>query len=855
MSYQYSPYLLPLFAAAIISFLVAAYVWPRRQTPGATYLALIAITVTPWALGYALEIAAASLEMKLFWGKSQYVGIVFAPYFWVLFALAYTNQYRPQLQRIIPWLALLPLTTLILVFTTEWHGLHWRDVFIKETGNLSVLGVTYGPWFWIHFTSSYIFLLSGTIILLRALWRMSELYQAQIAAVLVAIISPWIANILYFTGFNPLPGLDLTPFAFTVSVVALAWGIFGYRLGDILPVARDLVIEAMRDGMIVLDRRGRVADINNAASRMIGIPAAHAIGVTSTELFQPWPHILAQFQNEQEDTAVLTIGEGDGQRHYELTISVLYDAKKLPIGQVITLHDRNAIASPSPQFAVHHPVLTPPILASEPATQGGKHSFLQALINFVITPTKTDLPIPLDVNPGWIQTRERAFTLIMRATAVLGTATIIVASPYLRTAPFVLLAYATVVVLAWILGLARNIPFAYRNTAFLLFVYALGVFETINFGFSAESFAFFFALVMLAVFMAEFRGGITALVISVITLGFWGWQIGTGNHVPRATTDVIPGGVGGAASSVSAFIATAGTCLAAATIMTRSLNRAWQQESQALNLLGQERDLLEQRVAERTRDLSMARDQALQASSFKSQLLAKVSHELRTPLGVILGYTELLRDETFGPLSPRQKNITNEVIESTEFLSSVVGELLDEAQFEAITIHLHQEPFALRPWLEQIEAKMVVLAQRKGLTFSVTVDSSLPETVYGDEQRLQQMVINLTGNAIKFTKTGSVQLHLARQNPEHWAIVVSDTGPGIPEEAQTYIFEPFRQVDGSITREHRGTGLGLSIVRQLAEMMHGRVELVSKVGQGSIFTIRLPLELARIEQTAETMMV
>lgn len=851
MSYQYSPYLLPLFAAAIISFLAAAYVWPRRQTPGATYLALMAITVTPWTLGYALEIAATSLEMKLLWGKSQYVGIVFAPYFWVLFALAYTNQNRPQLQRIVSWLALLPLTTLVLVFTTEWHSLHWRDMFIKETGSLSVLGVTYGPWFWIHFISSYLFLFSGTLILLRALWRMSELYQAQIAAVLVAIISPWIANILYFTGFNLLSGLDLTPFAFTISIVALVWGIFGYRLGDILPVARDLVIEAMRDGMIVLDRRGRVADINNAASRMIGIPAAHAIGTTMIDLFQPWPHILEQVQNEQEGTAVLTIGEGDGQRHYELTISKLYDAKKLPIGQVITLHDKNAVVSPPPQFAVHR--LTRPVLTAEPTAQDHKYPFFQTLINFVTTPPKTDLPIPPDVNPGWVQTRERAFTLIMRATAVLGTATIIVALPYLRTAPLVLLAYATVVVLAWILGLARNIPFVYRNTIFLLFVYALGVFETINFGFSAESFAFFFALVMLAVFMAEFRGGVTALVISVITLGFWGWQIGTGNHVPGATTNVIPGGVGGAASSVAAFVATAGACLAAATIMTRSLNRAWQQESQALNLLGQERDLLEQRVAERTRDLSMARDQALQASSFKSQLLAKVSHELRTPLGVILGYTELLRDETFGPLSPRQKNITNEVIESTEFLSSVVGELLDEAQFETSTTHLHQEPFALRPWLEQIEAKMVVLAQRKGLTFSVMVDSSLPETVYGDQQRLQQMAINLTGNAIKFTKTGSVQLHLARPNPDHWAIIVSDTGPGIPEEAQTYIFEPFRQVDGSITREHRGTGLGLSIVRQLAEMMNGRVELVSKVGEGSTFTIWLPLELARMEQAAETL--
>jgi signal transduction histidine kinase len=113
--------------------------------------------------------------------------------------------------------------------------------------------------------------------------------------------------------------------------------------------------------------------------------------------------------------------------------------------------------------------------------------------------------------------------------------------------------------------------------------------------------------------------------------------------------------------------------------------------------------------------------------------------------------------------------------------------------------------------------------------------------VLGDQNRLQQILVNLASNAIKFTGSGRVQIRLYRPDLNHWAIAVSDTGPGIPTEAQAYIFEPFQQVDGSVTREHVGTGLGLSIVKQLVNLMEGQITLESEVGQGSAFTVLLPL--------------
>lgn len=136
---------------------------------------------------------------------------------------------------------------------------------------------------------------------------------------------------------------------------------------------------------------------------------------------------------------------------------------------------------------------------------------------------------------------------------------------------------------------------------------------------------------------------------------------------------------------------------------------------------------------------------------------------------------------------------------------------------------------------------MAVLAANKGLRLIVSVTPDLPETISGDQQRLQQILINLAGNAVKFTKIGDIRIKVFSPDQSHWAMQVSDTGAGIPEEAQSYIFEPFRQVNNAITRENRGSGLGLSITKQLVDLMGGEITLQSEVDKGSTFTVLLPI--------------
>lgn len=220
-----------------------------------------------------------------------------------------------------------------------------------------------------------------------------------------------------------------------------------------------------------------------------------------------------------------------------------------------------------------------------------------------------------------------------------------------------------------------------------------------------------------------------------------------------------------------------------------------------------------------------------------------MSHGLRTPLGAILGYTELLKEGLYGRLSDQQEEVSVEIIKSTHYLTSLVNELLDQAQLETGRLRLQLEFFAVREMIDQVESKMKVLAQAKGLSLQVTVAADVPVMIMGDSNRLQQILVNLISNAIKFSHKGGVDVTIYCLEPARWAMQVADTGIGIPDDARDYIFDPFRQVDGSLTRKYTGAGLGLSIVKQLTSLMDGQITFKSQIGRGTTFTVQFPLPL------------
>ena len=265
------------------------------------------------------------------------------------------------------------------------------------------------------------------------------------------------------------------------------------------------------------------------------------------------------------------------------------------------------------------------------------------------------------------------------------------------------------------------------------------------------------------------------------------------------------------------------------------------------------RDVTERRHAEQkiqaqnealtqaNQELAEARKQAEQATRLKSEFLATMSHELRTPLNAIIGYTEIQLAGMTGDLNPEQHDYQERVLANAEHLLGLINDVLDLSKIEAGRMELLAKPFNLHEWVNDIVQQNRILAEEKGLDFSVDVDAQLPPMLIGDAARLKQVVINLLSNAIKFTNQGHVQIDVSQNDAETWKIVVSDSGMGIPVHAQETIFEEFRQVDGTARRQHGGTGLGLAIVRKLVLMMGGNIRLKSEIDNGSTFTVIVPL--------------
>lgn len=218
-----------------------------------------------------------------------------------------------------------------------------------------------------------------------------------------------------------------------------------------------------------------------------------------------------------------------------------------------------------------------------------------------------------------------------------------------------------------------------------------------------------------------------------------------------------------------------------------------------------------------------------------------MSYELRTPLGALLGLAEMLQQNVYGALTAPQLDIVQRIISNAEGLKQVFTELLDQSQIESGHLRLKERAFSPEALVRKVNANYLALALEKGLSMHVDVTSGLPKTLIGDETRIEQILSNLVVNAIKFTKKGGVTIRVFRGNDSHWAMQVKDTGIGIDAENQTQIFEPFRQADENTSRKYGGVGLGLAIVQQLVEAMQGSIRVESKPGQGSTFTVYLPI--------------
>ncbi len=715
MSYHFTPGMIPLAVAALVSGALALYTWQNRRSIGATPFAIMMVTLYWWEICEIFQLAGTDLATKVFWDKAMFLGVVSMPVAWLAFALEYTRRKTWINARRLALLAIIPVFTIILIHTNNLHNLFWTKVGVSSVGGRLFLDNINGPWFWVHTIYSYTLIMIGLVLIVRALLRWPAQYRGQMLWILIATLTPFIANIIFIFKIIPIL-IDLTPFALTFTCIGLSFALFHYRLLDLAPIARDIVVDGMKDGMIVLDVNRRIVDINRAAQQMVGLSNERApIGKPLAEVLAKWPGLIERYRDVLEAEDEVSVGEGETQRWYELSLSTLLDENKSVIGRVITGRDITDRKQAESQL------------------QESEARFRQIVEN------ASDVIYRVNDN-GYIT--------------------------YANPATMHILGYESEKDMVGKHYLELVAPEARPQVRHFYFRQFLS------------------------------KTPITYHELPIIA--------GDGSE----------------------------------TWLGQKVQLIYEGD-QIIGFQAVARDITAIKQAQDS--LRLARDQALEADLAKTRLLSKVSHELRTPLGGILGYAELLERNTFGELNEKQQRATAEIIESTEYLATMVNELLDEAQLRASTATLREIMFSPITLVQQAISGMDILAQKKGLEFSAHIDPNLPQGIYGDDRRIRQIIINLVGNALKFTREGNVHLDVLCQGGSHWGIQISDTGIGIPEEAQASVFEPFQQVHSEVIRDNRGIGLGLSITKQLVDLMDGKIVLESEPGKGSAFTVLLPL--------------
>ena len=310
--YTSTLFTLPLLLTTAFVFLLAISLWLRRNAPGVRPAAVLLIAIATWALGYAYEVFMPTLPEKIFWAKAQYPGVAVVPAAWLLFSLRYTGHLRRISPRLLAALSIEPVLLVALAWTNEYHHLIWQSNRIVTYGHLRLLDNVYGPAFWFHVLYGYALVVVGTYIILRYLLRTRNISRQQAIALVVGAILPWLGNVVYLTNILPFR-LDPTPFAFLLSGIAFYWALVRGRLFDLIPIAREVVIEHLDVGIVVLDPRARVVDMNRGAERLLGVNRDETEGRHIGDVWPHWQELVERTRMDADSEAELVIPTESGR--------------------------------------------------------------------------------------------------------------------------------------------------------------------------------------------------------------------------------------------------------------------------------------------------------------------------------------------------------------------------------------------------------------------------------------------------------------------------------------------------------------------------------------------------------------
>ncbi len=337
--FSYTPFILPLLLAFGLLIIVMTVTLRFRATQlGRAFLRMLA-ALQVWTLGFAVEIAAVHLEGKLFWANIQFIGIVLLPLFWLEITLLFTGQAK-KIRQYMTFLSMLAILILGMIWTNDLHHLFRHQPYIDcAAGPFCTLANDYGTLFYVYASISYALFLLSLIMMMRSLAITKPIYRQQLLLLLASLLLPLLTDFLYVLGFTPIPHFNFTPMTFSLVMIFVAIALFRFRLFNIRPLAYDMIIENLRDGILILDSNNMIVDINPAAQELLGVSGKQAIGEPVGILHNKMPKLVDRFLDVSSIKTVVKVGGEGEERYFDVVISPVDGRGDEGSGRTVTIHD------------------------------------------------------------------------------------------------------------------------------------------------------------------------------------------------------------------------------------------------------------------------------------------------------------------------------------------------------------------------------------------------------------------------------------------------------------------------------------------------------------------------------------
>ncbi|MGM0620402.1 MAG: histidine kinase N-terminal 7TM domain-containing protein [Bacteroidota bacterium] len=323
--------------AALVAVATIIVLWKYRKSPEVKYLIFVEVFAAVWATGNGIEYTVHTLHSKIIWTQFSYVGIVFLPVSYYLFTAAFSQKLNVLTPRNISLLLVVPFITLMLVFTNHLHHLVW--VSIEFDPEINMVYYYHGVWFWFFWVYSILLIFMGVFNLVQSIYKFTAYYKSQVSTLLIATIIPLTGNLMYVTGLNPVPGFDWTPVMFIFTGLIITFGVIKYRIFDLVPFARNRLIETMDDGVLVVNSEGFIEDCNSAVHKIFQLQQKSIIREPFTKVFSNYKNFVTVFEKEGAGANDLEVNLYGTDKYYQVRVSPVFNRSDKISGHFIQIHD------------------------------------------------------------------------------------------------------------------------------------------------------------------------------------------------------------------------------------------------------------------------------------------------------------------------------------------------------------------------------------------------------------------------------------------------------------------------------------------------------------------------------------